>query len=58
MLTRGEYEHLISDLHQILALVMDHDALLTEFRPLLNQFRTPLAAASIRRRNRGRTEVQ
>jgi hypothetical protein len=52
-------EHILTDLHDALRLLRDqgkmlaaHDALLTEFKPLLDQFRSPLASR-LTRRNRG-----
>jgi hypothetical protein len=55
----GYLEHIITDLHEALEkleaigkLTREHDALLTEFRPLLEQFRSPAAAYMTRRASR------
>ena len=52
-------EHILTDLHEALRMLRDqglllssHDRLLEEFRPLLDQFRTPLAAMTSRRARR------
>jgi hypothetical protein len=53
-------EHILTDLHDVVEMltvqgrmIARHDALLDEFRPLLNQFRSPLAAAMTRKARRG-----
>ena len=52
-------EHILTDLHAALVLltaqgklVSKHDDMLEEFRPLLNQFRTPAASMLAARRAR------
>ena len=52
-------EHILTDMHEALRLLRDqgrllarHDAVLEEFRPLLDQFRSPLATAMNRRGRR------
>ena len=54
-------EHILTDLHDVARKVDVLDKALEDFRPLLNQFRSPLAggmAARRARRTSGRTEVQ
>jgi hypothetical protein len=65
---RSILDHVLTDLHDIARelhrqgrLTDEHHALLTEFRPLLDQFRTPAAtfiAARRARRTNGRAPVQ
>jgi len=56
---RGYLDHILTDLHAVLkeldrqgSLTDKHDRLLEEFRPLLNQFRSPAAAGLALRRAR------
>jgi hypothetical protein len=56
---RGLLEHILTDLHAVLeklsalgVVQARHDALLAEFRPLLDQFRSPAAAYLTRRAGR------
>ena len=48
----GMVQHILTDLHELLKVQARHDALLEEFRPLLNQFRTPAASMMAGRRAR------
>jgi|HubBroStandDraft_1064217.scaffolds.fasta_scaffold1031187_1 hypothetical protein len=55
----GVLEHVLTDLHDVARelhrqgrLTDEHHALLTEFRPLLDQFRTPAATMLASRRAR------
>jgi hypothetical protein len=58
-------EHILTDLHAALVLltaqgklVSKHDDMLEEFRPLLNQFKTPAASMLARRKLKGYANVR
>jgi len=55
----SQLAHILTDLHDVIKTLQvqgliqaRHDALLEEFRPLLNQFRSPLASAMTSRKAR------
>lgn len=57
----SQLDHLLTDLHEALRMLRDqgvllarHDAMLEEYRPLIERFRSPLAAGLAARRERRR----